>query len=103
MPSTLHFPLPHFGRRKRTLRRARSLADRIGEGEQIRIGWTRRYDLAGEPEHRPSPRCAETLGVELTEVVGMWLRPERERPHHDLLVGVDIGQRARRGAAARGA
>lgn len=103
MASALHFPLPHFGRRQRAFGRASSLADCIGECKQIRIGWTRRYDLAGKPEHRPSQRCAETLGVALTEVVRVGLRPEREGPHHDLLVGVDIGQRACRGAAARGA
>src|SRR5207342_2946635 len=45
----------------------------------------------------------ETLGVHLAQVVGVRLGVRRERTDDGRLVGVDIGERRDRRAAARGA
>ena len=93
----------HLGRRYGRSARPGCLAHRIG---QVRAGphlRGRRPAFASEAEHRPASRGAEAFGVELAEVVRMRLGTQRQRPDHDLLIRVHVGQRARGGATARGA
>ena len=59
--------------------------------------------VPGEPEHLPAAGRREPLAVRVAEVVGVRLGVGRQRAEHRRLVGVDVGQRADRGAAAGGA
>jgi hypothetical protein len=65
----------------------------IGKVEEVVFGWGQAGRVWGEPNHFPASRCTELLGVQLAQVIGMWLGIGSQRTEYGGLVGVDIRKR----------
>lgn len=96
-PTDLVATYGRFGGR----RRAGRLADQVRQGQQVVLGGSR-LRVVSQSNDIPSPRCAEALAVELTQVIGMGFGVRREWAEDGGLVGVHIGERGHRGTPAGG-
>jgi hypothetical protein len=76
------------------------IAYRVGKSQQVIAGWFRLL-FDREPDHLPTARCRESLGMLLAQVVAMWFRLAGQRAEDRCGVPVGIGQsRGRRTLAA---
>ena len=90
------------GVRRRLGRGPSGLADRVGECLEVVAAGLHRAGVDVEPDDLPAAGGGEPTGVLLAQVVGVRLGIRRERPDDGGRVGVDVGERRHRGAAAGG-
>ena len=68
---------------------------RVGKSQQVIAGWFRLL-VDREPDHFPTARCRESLGMLLAQVVAMWFRLAGQRTEDRC--GVPVGIRQSRGS-----
>jgi predicted Zn-dependent protease with MMP-like domain len=83
-------------------RRTRSLSHGVGQGLEVVTAGLHRAGITVEPDHLPPTRDGEAAGVLLAQVVGVRLGVGREWTDDRSRVGVDVGERRHRRAAAGG-
>jgi hypothetical protein len=74
-------------------RRARGLADRFGERDEIVGARWRGSELSLVSDHCPAARGGQATSVLLAQVVRVGLGERGQRTDHRGRIGVDIGQR----------